>query len=292
MEVGSKVIPVNFAIMLPSIALALYVMPHVVGVLYIAPFIILIALPVVKRLIPQPYSSNLYQLVAIVVLLIILLNILIASGNVPKNGFTSLFTIPLTLGTMITLSMALGIGAIFEGILSNSLPKVIGLLTFSLLPLLDQIFVLFLIHEYGYPYTTAYLDAYSQQLFSLIALVVTGSTNIFGTKYPPPLSRYAFPIDPVMLVVMIISLAAIMFYFVAIRETKLRNEVLSGVASALLVGAMLGFVVFYLIQITESSGFELFVASMAVIITLIYAGRSSPERKARKKGALKQKNDW
>lgn len=292
MEENMKMVPVNLAIMLPAIVLSFYVIPHILGVVYLVPFVILGLLPLVKRFLPKPVADNLYPVTAIVVLLIILLNLLIAMNLVQLNSFDRLLIIPLKTETAITLTMALSVAALFEGIFSRTLSRSIGYQTFSLLPLLDQVFVLFLMQKYGYTYIQAYYAAYSQQVFSLLALFLTGSTNILGTKYPPPLSEYSFPVDPVMLVAMIISLAAIMVYFIFIRETKLRSEVFSGVATALLAGGLVGFGVFYAIQLATPSGFELFVASLALVATLIYAARSSPERKARKKGAPKQKNDW
>lgn len=292
MDETVKMLPVNIAIMLPSIVLALYVVPHILGVVYIVPFILLSFLPLVKRLLPQQFAANLYPIVAIFVLLVILLNLLMTLKLVQKDFLTSLLVIPLTTETAITLTMALSVAAILEGVFSRTLARSIGYQTFSLLPLLDQVFVLYLMHTSSYTYLQAYYAAYSQQVFSLMALLVTGSTNIFGTKYPPPLSEYNFTIDPVMLVAMIISLAAIMLYFIVIRESKLRSEVFSGVATALLAGGIIGFGVFYAIQLATPSGFELFVASLAIIITVLYAARSSPERKARKKGAPKQKPDW
>ena len=287
-----RMIPVNAAIMLPSIILALYVVPHLFGVVYLAPFIVLGFLPIIRRFSPDYIGRNLYPTVAIVVLLVILLNILISISFVPLNAWDNFLVVPLNVETAITLTMALSVASVLEGIFSRSLARSIGYMTFSLLPLLDQVFVLYLMQQFGYGYIQAYYSAYSQQLMSLLALIVTGSTNIFGTDFAPPLSRYNFPIDPIMLVAMIISLAAILFYFIFIRETKLRGEVFAGVASALLLGGLLGFAVFYMVQITTPSGFELFVAALALIITGIYAARSTPERKARKKGTHKITNDW
>lgn len=292
MEENQMMIPVNIAIMLPAIVLSFYVIPHIISVVYLAPFVILGLLPLVKRLLPQPFAVNLYPVTAIIVLLIILLNLLIAMNMVAVNAFDRFMIIPLKTETAITLTMALSVAALFEGIFSKTLSRSIGYQTFALLPLLDQVFVLFLMQKYGYTYIQAYYSAYSQQVFSLLALLFTGSTNIYGTKFPPPLSEYTFPIDPVMLAAMIISLAAIMVYFIFIRETKLRSEVFSGVSTALLAGGLIGFGVFYAIQLSTPTGFELFVAALAIVITLLYAARSSPERKARKKGAPKQKNDW
>lgn len=287
-----KMIPVNAAIMLPSIVLSLYVVPHIIGVVYAIPFFILGFLPIIRRFSPDYIGRNLYPGVAIFVLLLILLNLLFAIGTVPLNSWDSFLVIPLNIETAITLTMALSVASVLEGIFSKSLARSIGYMTFSLLPLLDQVFVLFLMKQFGYGYVQAYYSAYTQQLMSMLALVVTGSTNIFGTNYAPPLSKYNFPIDPVMLVAMIVSLVAIMFYFIFIRETKLRGEVFAGVSSALLLGGLLGFAVFYMVQLATPSGFELFVASLALVVTLLYAARSTPERKARKKGARKMGNDW
>lgn len=292
MEDDMKMIPVNAAIMLPSIVLSIYVLPYLYGVIFLVPFVILSLLPIVKKLAPQPYSFYVYPVAAISVLLIILLNLLVATGLVHKSIFTNFFHIPLEIQTAITLTMALSIAAVLEGIFSRTLSRSIGYMTFSLLPLLDQVFVLYLMQQFGFGYITAYEQAYSQQIFSMLALIFTGSVNIMGHKYPPPLSEYNFPIDNVMLVAMIISLAAIMFYFVVIRETKLRNEVLGGVAYSLLLGGMIGFVVFYIVQITTPSGFELFAAALSLVITLVYAATTSPERRARKKNGAKARNDW
>lgn len=287
-----KMMPVNAAIMLPSIVLAVYVIPHLLGVVYIVPFFVLGFLPVIRRFSPDYIGRNLYPAVAIFVLLLILLNLLLAIGTVPHNGFDSFLVIPLNIETAITLTMALSVASVLEGIFSKSLARSIGYMTFSLLPLLDQVFVLYLMHQFDYGYVQAYYSAYTQQLMSLLALVVTGSTNIFGTNFAPPLSRYSFPIDPVMLASMIVSLAAVLFYFIFVRETRLRGEVFSGVASALMLGGILGFVVFYVIRLATPSGYQLFIAALALVITVLYAGRSTPERKARKKGSRKPGNDW
>lgn len=287
-----KMIPLNTAIMLPSIVLALYVVPHIIGVVYSVPFFVLGFLPIVRRFSPDYIGRNLYPTVVILVLLLILLNLLISIGTVQLNAYDSFLVIPLNIETAITLTMALSVASILEGIFSKSLARSIGYMTFSLMPLLDQVFVLYLMNQYGYGYVQAYYSAYTQQLMSLLALIVTGSTNIFGTNFAPPLSKYSFPIDPVMLVAMIISLAAILLYFILIRETKLRGEVFSGVANALLLGGILGFAAFYAIQVAEQYGYQLFIASLALIIAIIYAARSTPERKARKKSGNKLKNDW
>lgn len=292
MEEDMKMIPINVAIMLPTIVLSIYVIPHLAGVVYVAPFILLSILPIIRKFLPEPFARNLYPVVAILVLLIILLNIMLSANLIAPDRFLNLFIIPLNIQTAITLTMALSLASLFEGIFSRSLAKSIGYQTFSLLPLLDQVFVLFLMQKYAYTYLQAYYEAYSQQLVSLMALVVTGSTNIFGQKFPPPLSEYSFPIDPVMLGALIISLAAIMAYFVVVRENKLKGEVLSGIASALVLGGILGMVVFYLVQITSGYGYELFVAALALVVTLVYAARSSPERKARKSAAMANKNNW
>ncbi len=291
MEENLKMIPINFAIMLPSIVLAIYVIPNIIGVVYLAPFIILSILPLVRKIIPEPFGRNFYPLVAVVVLLLILLNLVLAANLVATNWFFNLLIIPLNIETAITLTMALSVASVLEGIFSSSLARSIGFQTFSLLPLLDQVFVLYLMQQYSYTYLQAYYEAYSQQIISLIALVVTGSTNIFGQKFPPPLSEYSFPIDPLMLAALIISLIAIMAYFVIIKENKLKGEVLGGIASALVLGGVLGMIVFYLVQITTGYGYELFVAAVALVATLIYAARSSPERKARKNSAHRAKND-
>ncbi len=292
MEEDMKMIPINVAIMLPSIVLSIYVIPHLLGIVYVAPFLVLSILPIIKKFLPEAFARNLYPVVAIIVLLIILLNIMLAGNLIPSDWFLRLFVIPLNIQTAITLTMALSLASVFEGIFSKSLSKSIGYQTFSLLPLLDQVFVLYLMQQYSYTYLQAYYEAYSQQLISIIALMVTGSTNIFGQKFPPPLSEYSFPIDPVMLAALIISLVAIMAYFVIVKESKHKGEVLSGIASALVLGGLLGMVVFYFIQIASGSGFELFVAALALVVTIIYAARSSPEKKSRKSGITRFKNNW
>lgn len=292
MDNDLKMIPINVAIMLPSIVLSIYVIPHLSGVVYLAPFVILSILPIIKKLLPEAYGRNLYPVVTIIVLLIILLNIMLAGNLIASDRFLKLFIIPLNIQTAITLTMALSLASLFEGIFSKSLAKSIGYQTFSLLPLLDQVFVLYLMQQYAYTYLQAYYEAYSQQIVSILALIVTGSTNIFGQKFPPPLSEYSFPIDPVMLGALIISLIAIMAYFVIVKENKLKGEVLAGIASALVLGGILGMIVFYFVQITAGSGFELFVAALALVVTLIYAARSTPERKARKNGTSRPKNGW
>ena len=159
MEDDLKMIPINVAIMLPSIVLSIYVIPNLTGVVYIVPFILLSILPIIKKFLPEAIGRNLYPLVAIIVLLIILLNIMLAANFIASDRYLRFFIIPLNIQTAITLTMALSLASVFEGIFSKSLAKSIGYQTFSLLPLLDQVFVLYLMQQFSYNYLQAYYEA-------------------------------------------------------------------------------------------------------------------------------------
>ena len=292
MEIVGERISINIAILLPSFILILYVVPHILGVVYLVPFFIISFLPLIKRFLPKNIADLVYPLSAIFILLLFLFNLLVLSHAVNVNRFTAIFVIPLTVETMITLSIAMSIAAAIEGVFSTSLAKTIAALSFSLLPLMDQVFVLYLVNVFGYTYLHAYFEAYTMQEVSLIALVFTGSTNIFGARFPPPLAAYSFPIDPVMLVSMIISIIGVLSYFVIVKEKKLRSEVISGLSSAVFTGGIIGLIVFYAVRITSSSGLELLVAAIALVVTMAYASRSSPDRLNKKRNKRKIKDDW
>ena len=292
MDATVERVTINTAILLPSLILIMYVVPHLLGVVYLAPFFLISFLPLIKRLFPKNIADLVYPLSIISVLMLFLFNLLVLSHIITTNRFTSFLLIPLTLETGITLSMAMSIAIAIEAIFSKSLAKTLAAFSFSLLPLMDQVFVLFLINVYGYSYSQAYMEAYTMQEISLIALVFSGSTNIFGAKFPPPLSVYSFPIDPVMLASMIISIVGVLSYFVVIRENKLRSQVISGLSSAVFMGSIMAFIVFYAVRITSSSGLELLVAAAALVVTMVYASRTSPDRLNKKRNKAKMKDDW
>ena len=296
---------INGLIMLPSIVLIIYVIPHLLGDVYLAPFIVLSLVPVMSIFVPSRFRSYVNPVVILIILMLILISLGVEVGNSGSpnlfSGFSSYIqssrllshlVIPFTLRTFITFSMVISVTATIGGIKSGTIQRSISYLVLSLLPLLDQVFVLYLMARYSYSYAAAYTQAYEMQLVSWIALIFTGSTNIDGQRFPPPLQEYSFPVNPVMMVALIISLVAIISYFVFVQEKQFRSEALGGIGAAAVLGGIIAFIVFAVDQMVSSMGFQILAVAIAVFITAIYVVRSSPERKMKKLGKLPRTDKW
>lgn len=295
----------NFGIMLPAVILIFYVIPHLTGEIYMVPFLLLIAVPVVSIFVPGRFRGMVNPAVILAILLLILMSLAVLVGNstsgtfltsfssyVEKNRILKNLVIPFNLKTGITFSMVISVAAAMGGIKSKSLNRAISYLVLSLLPLLDQVFVLYLMQIYNYSYSNAYLQAYEMQLLSWIALIFTGSTNIDGQSFPPPLQKYNFPIDPVMMVALIVSLISVIAYFILTQDRQLRASAVAGIGSAVLLGGVIAFLVFAIDQLLSGMGFQILVVAIAVLATALYAVRSSPERKLKKQGKLPKEDKW
>ncbi len=295
----------NFGIMLPAVILIFYVIPHLAGEIYIVPFAILISVPVVSVFVPRRFRTMVNPAVILAILLVILLSLAVLAGRsttgtfltplsnyVEKNRLLKYLVIPFNLKTGITFSMVISVTAAMGGIKSRTLNRAVSYLVLSLLPLLDQVFVLYLMQIYNYSYSSAYLQAYEMQLLSWIALIFTGSTNIDGQSFPPPLQKYNFPVDPAMMISLIVSLISIIAYFILTQDRQLRPSALAGIGSAVLLGGILAFLVFAIDQLVSGMGFQILVVAIAVLATAIYAVRSAPERKLKKQGKLPREDRW
>lgn len=295
----------NAGIMLPALILIFYVIPNLMGEIYLLPFIALISVPLLSLFVPGRYRSYVNPVVILVVLLLILLSLGVIIGSstngtfltglsayIESNRLLMHLLIPFNLKTGITFSMVFSVTAAMGGIKSKTVQRTISYLVVSLLPLLDQVFVLYLMQIYHYSYSSAYLQAYEMQLVSWIALIFTGSTNIDGQSFPPPLQKYAFPIDPVMMIALIISLVSIIAYFVISQDRRFRSQALAGIAPAVTLGGLIAFVVFAVDQLVSSLGFQILVVALAITVTAAYAIRSSPERKMKKQGKLPKEDKW
>lgn len=295
----------NFGIMLPAVLLIFYVIPHLTGEIYIFPFAALIAVPIVSIFVPRRFRPMVNPAVILAILLVILFSLAVLAGEstsgtfltqfsnyVEKNRLLRYFVIPFNLKTGITFSMVISVTAAMGGIKSRTLSRAISYLVLSLLPLLDQVFVLYLMQIYNYSYSNAYLQAYEMQLLSWIALIFTGSTNIDGQSFPPPLQKYSFPIDPAMMISLILSLVSIITYFILTQDRQLRPSALAGIGSAVLLGGVLAFLVFAIDQLVSGFGFQILAVAIAVLATALYAVRSTPERKLKKQGKLPREDKW
>ncbi|MCL4341122.1 MAG: hypothetical protein M1431_03390 [Candidatus Thermoplasmatota archaeon] len=268
----------NFMILLPSIVLFFYVIPELYLVLYLVPFIILSLMPIIKRLIPSRFRKGFYYYVATVVLVLVLLTLLVKISVLPLVWYDRYFMIPLTEQTFLTIFISISTASIIEGILSESLNRAVSSLFVSILPLLDQVFAVFLTTN-GLSYFSALGEAYSYQFISILALVFTGSTNIDGNSFPPPLSTFQSPLNNFVLVAMIISIIGFILYFILIKETKHRSEAVSLISMPILAGAVIGVITFLAIVELESLNLQLLGGSVAILATVIYMARSSPERR-------------
>ena len=278
----------NTMVMLPPIVLFFYVFPELSHILYLVPFAIFTALPVVKRLLPVRHRDALYPAVLMVVLIVLLVSILRALNFIPYTWYDGIFVVPLTINTFITLFISLSSATVIEGILAANVNRAISALFVSILPLLDQVFAVFLVTQ-GLTYPSALSEAYSYQFIAILALVFTGSTNIDGNLFPPPLSTFQSPLNEFVLIAMILAILGFILYFIIIRTDRHRSEIVSLISPAIFMGAIIGAVTFSAIVILESVNLQLLGGSVAILATVIYIARSSPERRRkrmRKKGTV------
>lgn len=268
----------NFMILLPSIVLFFYVIPELYKVVYLVPFVVLSLLPVIKRIIPTRFRKGFYFYVAIIVLALILVTLLVKLSIIPLAWYDRYFLIPLTEQTFITIFISISTASIMEGVLSETLNRAISSLFVSILPLMDQVFAIFLMSN-GLSYFAALSEAYSYQFIAILALIFTGSTNVDGTSFPPPLSTFQSPLNNYVLVALVISIIGFILYFILVRETKHRSEVVSLISLPILAGAVIGAITFFAIVELESLNLQLLGGSVAILATVVYIARSSPQRR-------------
>ncbi|HLH86463.1 MAG TPA: hypothetical protein VKU79_06345 [Thermoplasmataceae archaeon] len=273
---------INVLVMLPALVLLSYIAGEMFRVVSMASFLILSSLPVIKRLLPKQYRGNFYPLVILAVLLLILLSIMTTAGIITVPRELSFLIVPLTETTFLTLGFAWTVAIILEGLLSPNIRRTISYLLVSMLPLLDQVFVIYLMNQFGYSYQEALTEAYFQQAASFLLLLFAGSTNADGYNFPPPLSTINIPLNNVVLITLILAVIGFMVYFILESEKPSRSEATSQIAYSLFLGALLALVTFLFIKIAQPASLDLFVAALAVLGTLIAIRRSSPERYERR----------
>ncbi|MEM0157908.1 MAG: hypothetical protein QW812_00155 [Thermoplasmataceae archaeon] len=278
---------INVSVMLPAIVLLSYIAGEMIRVVAIAPFVILCSLPVVKRILPKQYGSNFYGVVIIVILLLLLLAIAVQVRLMQIPAFFGFLLVPLTETTFLTLGFAWTVGIIIEGLLSPNIRRTLSYLLVSMLPLLDQVYVVYLMNEFGYNYTQALTEAYFQQAASFLLLVFAGSTNADGYNFPPPLSTINIPLNVAVLITLILAVLGFVVYFILESEKHTRSEAISQLAFSLFLGALLALVTFVFIEIAQGVSLDLLVSALAVVGALIAIRRTSPERheKRRKRKA-------
>ncbi|MFG1449496.1 MAG: hypothetical protein AAE983_02490 [Thermoplasmataceae archaeon] len=271
----------NTMVLLPSIVLLFYVLPELVHVIYVVPFAVITALPVIKRFLPQKHQEDVYLLTILVIAILVVVSLLLELGLLPDTSFVRLFRIPLDTQTFITLFLSISSVSVIEGILAKNVNRAISALFVSILPLLDQVFTVFLVTQ-GLSYFSALSEAYSYQFISILALIFTGSTNIDGVKFPPPLSTFQSPLNSFVLVAMIVAIIGFILYFIIVVDQKHRAETVSLMSAPIFMGALIGVVTFAAIVILESVNLQLFGGAVAVMATLIYMSRSSPDRRRKR----------
>lgn len=272
----------NTMVLLPSIVLLFYVLPELVHVIYVVPFAVITALPVIKRFLPQKYRGDVYMLALLVIAILVLVTLFLDLRLLPDTPFVSVFRIPLDTQTFITLFISVSSVSVIEGILAKNVNRAVSALFVSILPLLDQVFTVFLVTQ-GLSYFAALSEAYSYQFISILALIFTGSTNIDGVKFPPPLSTFQSPLNNFVLVAMIIAIIGFILYFIIVADQKHRAETVSLMSAPIFMGALIGVLTFSAIVVLESVNLQLLGGAVAVMVTLIYMSRSSPDRRRKRK---------
>ncbi|MCL4438932.1 MAG: hypothetical protein M1616_06180 [Candidatus Thermoplasmatota archaeon] len=271
----------NTMVLLPSIVLFFYVFPELVHVIDVVPFAVITALPIIKRFLPKKHQEDVYLLALLVIAILVLVSFLVDLNLIADSRFVSLFRIPLDTQTFITLFISVSSVSVIEGILARNVNRAVSALFVSILPLLDQVFTVFLMTQ-GLSYFAALSEAYSYQFISILALIFTGSTNIDGVKFPPPLSTFQSPLNSFVLVAMIIAIIGFILYFILVVDDRHRSETVSLMSAPIFVGAVIGVITFAAIVILESVNLQLLGGAVAVMATLIYMSRSSPERRRKR----------
>lgn len=262
---------INIAIMAPSIYLIYHIFPFVFGTLNLYIFGFIVALPLIKFIVPKKYDYIIYPTATIVFLVLLLITMLQDAGLVTIPRYLAFLEISYDVHTFASVIIGANIILIYEGIVANRIYKTVGYLLLSVGTLLDQLaIVTFMsLQGQGYLYSYEYINA--EELFSLYTLFLQGFQKVL------PLATMNIPVNTQILATFIISTIGVIahFYF---SDRERNSEITNRLAYPVFSGAILGMAAFSILRLSTPYGYQLFSISLsmlAMVIALVYSSRRS-----------------
>lgn len=263
---------INFIIMFPAISILVYVIPHSASEFNYAMILVLVSIPFIKFLTPNPYKTAVYPLSAIVFLLLLLMTLLSNYTTVFAGTAAQIVSLPVNISTFVSAIIALSMILVAEGILSDRIQKTVALLFLSMGGLLDQLAIVTYLIANGTSYIMAYEFINGEELYSLYTLVV------YGYQIVLPLANMKIAIGTFILGTFVVSLVGILVALY-LRGSKNSPETLNRFGYPVFMGSVVGTVAFFLVREVTKYNVQLSVVSLSIVAILLLVGLTS--RKAR-----------
>ncbi|CAC12047.1 conserved hypothetical membrane protein [Thermoplasma acidophilum] len=264
---------INVGVMLPPIFMAAYILPRVYPYANLFILFLFASLPVVRRLLGNPYRNFVYPVALIIVAASVLIWLAALTGSIPHK-YMVLGT-PVNEPFMVSVTLVIGIVSLLEGIFARKIYSVVTLMAFSTLSFLDMIAAFIVFRETGYAFFTSYVYVELMEYEAVYTLVV------YGYEFSLPLATFVIPINSYLIASFVLSMVSIIA--ASYRNGNRSIDRSSSFAYSILYGSILGAAAFYFI--TAMSRFSLqFLAISIVIVAMVYAIiRTDPGRKSEAK---------
>ncbi len=259
---------INFFIMFPALSILVYVIPYSATEFNYAMILILVSIPFIRFLTPNPYKTAVYPLSAIIFLLLLLMTLLTNFTTVFIGTAAQLVSLPLKISTFVSAIMALSMILVAEGMLSDRIHKTVALLILSMGGLLDQLAIVTYLIANGTSYFVAYEFINGEELYSLYTLVV------YGYQLVLPLANLTIPIGGFILGTFVVSIVGILVALY-LRGSKNSPETLNRFGYPVFMGSIIGTVAFLLIREVTRYGIQLSVVALSIVVTLFVIGYTS-----------------
>jgi len=279
----------NIGIMFPSIFLLIFVSTYILPYVSAAWIALIVALFFLKQLVPRRYKQYVYP-VAIMVFLLLVLNTLALELTQSILPILSELRITLSFGTMATITFALGLVTVAEGLISPKVIVTIGESFGSLVLLIEQLGIVavmltgnqvFLATESGVvsylaglgvygpnPYIVAFITTVSLEAYALYNLL------IFGYQFYLPLTVLSTPVDSIMPFIFMISAGSILISLYVKEKRNIASR-LGMIGTAGIAGALVALPILLVSQEIASYGYQIFVIGLGVTILLIVVAITS-----------------
>ncbi|BAB60231.1 TVG1119628 [Thermoplasma volcanium GSS1] len=264
-DYGKWAIVVNIGVMAPPLAILLYVMPRTYIYANIAVFLIFSAAPFIRRILRKPFMDLVYPIAVLVVSASIIIGLLLREGLV-KNKYYVLAT-QLNEPFMVSISLAVAVITLVEGIFATKLYSVITLMAFSTLSTLDLLAALTVQSITGYPFFTSFFYVELMEYEALFTLV------FYGYEYSLPLATFAVPINSELIAAFIISLASII-----VRSYMNGNRSIDRIRSfafSIFYGSIIGVAAVYVVNVSESFNLQFLLISVIILLMVYFVIKTS-----------------
>ena len=259
--------------MFPAFSILVYVIPYSATEFNYAMILILVSIPFIRFLTPNPYKTAVYPLSAIIFLLLLLMTLLTNFTTLFVGTAAQLVSLPLNISTFVSAIMALSMILVAEGILSDRIHKTVALLILSMGGLLDQLAIVTYLIANGTSYFVAYEFINGEELYSLYTLVV------YGYQIVMPLANLKIPIGGFILGTFVVSIIGILVALY-LRGSKNSPETLNRFGYPVFMGSVVGTVAFLLIREVTRYGVQLSVVALSIVVTLFIVGYTSRRSRA------------